>query len=366
MDGQKLVIEKPFFVGLAMIVVVALLFSAGVGVVMGNDRFTPPEPPETNTAENSGPGNVAENNTVENTNLAGSTTDNTGQSGSAADNTAANTGQGDTVPDNTPGSSGDDTDKQGGAQTTGKNIGGTGTINDPGNLSEFDTSDLSPQEIAAAMQDYTIDPSTGRAREIKIPDDNYLILINRTHPLADSYSPNDLREVKNTVSSAVVKGQTDRLRNAAAAAFDDMAAVAETQGIKIRMRVGYQSYEFHKTRIYDLYVKNYGKDYADTVSCEPGLSEHQTGLALNVAGASTSYELSLDFLNTAEGKWVQAHCWQYGFILRYTDGTPDGKNPGSVTGFVYEPYHLRYVGIKAATEIMEKGLTLEAYLGIFT
>lgn len=356
MEEQKLVIERPFFVALAIIVIAALLFSAGIGYAMGHDKFTPPEP-SSNTDQPGGdisqtdPSGGTEN-TVPNTNSADSTVPNT--------NSTENTSP-DVPPDNNAENT-NSAENQSGPQTPGKNIGGTGTINDPGKLSEFDLSDLTPQEIAAAMQDYTIDPSTGRAREIKIPDDNYLILINRTHPLAATYVPEDLREVKNAVSSAGVKGETNMLRNAAAAAFDDMAAAAETQGIKIRMRIGYQSYEYHKTRIYDLYVKNYGQVYADTYSCEPGLSEHQTGLALNVVGASGSYDTSQEFLNSEEGKWVAAHCWQYGFILRYTDGTRDV--PGAVTGFVYEPWHLRYVGIKAATEITEKGITLEEYLGI--
>ena len=336
MEEPKLVIERPFFVALAIIVIAALFFSAGIGLAMGHDKFTRPDPSTANTAENTAP----------NTNIAVNT----------AENTAENV-----QPDNTAENS-NSTENSAGNQTPGKNIGGTGTINDPGKLSEYDLTDLTPQEIAAAMQDYTIDPSTGKAREIKVPDDNYLILINRTHPLAASYEPEDLRTVQYVVGSAGVKGQTDVLRNAAAAAFDDMASAAENQGIKIKMRVGYQSYEYHKTRIYDLYVKNNGQTYADTYSCEPGVSEHQTGLALNIAGASTSYDLSQDFLNTEEGKWVAQHCWQYGFILRYTDGTKDV--PGAVTGFVYEPWHLRYVGIRAATEITDKGITLEEYLGI--
>ena len=352
MDGQKLVIEKPFFVGLAVIVIAGFLISAGIGLVMGHDKFTPPDPSASNKAENTEPANTAEN-TVPVTNTADNTTQNT--------NAAENTAQNDTA-GNTAANSGDSTDTQSGPQTPGKNIGGTGTINDPGGMDTEDNSDLTPQQRAATMQDYTIDPSTGKAREIKVSDDNYLVLINRTHPLAESYTPDDLRTVEHVVSSAGVKGQTDQLRNAAAAAFDDMAASAENQGIKIKMRIGYQSYEYHKTRIYDLYVKNYGQVYADTYSCAPGLSEHQTGLALNIVGASTGYELSQEFLDTEEGKWVKTHCWQYGFILRYTDGSKDV--PGQATGFVYEPWHIRYVGIIAATEIMAQGITLEEYLGI--
>ena len=351
MDGPKLVIDRAFFAALAIIVAAGLFFSAGIGISMGHDKYTPQDPPA-NAAENT----VPNSNTVPASNSA----DNTVPAVNSAENSAPNTNSAEnTAPDT---NSAENSSGSNGTVSPGKNIGGTGTITNPISLDPDDPSELTPQQIAASMQDYTIDPNTGKAREIKVPDDNYLILINRTHPLAETYVPDDLREVKYVVSSAGAKGETDLLRNAAAAAFDDMAASAETQDIKIKMRVGYESYTYHKERIYDLFVKTRGQTYADTYSCPAGLSEHQTGLALNVAGYSTNYALSEDFLSTPEGRWVRDHCWQYGFILRYTDGSADV--PGAITGFVYEPYHLRYVGIKAATEIMSKGITLEEYLGI--
>ena len=353
MDGPRLVIDRAFFAALAIIVAAGLFFSAGIGMAMGHDKYTPQDPPA-NSAENSVPNANSAENTVP---PKGNTSDNT----SSNSNSATNTNAADNTTPNT--NSTDNTaDNQNGTASPGKNIGGTGTITNPISLDPDDPSEPTPQQIAASMQDYTIDPNTGKAREIKVPDDNYLVLINRTHPLAEAYVPDDLREVNYVVSSAGAKGETNLLRNAAAAAFDDMAASAENQNIKIKMRVGYESYTYHKERIYDLYVKTRGQAYADTYSCPPGLSEHQTGLALNIAGASDSYALSENFLSTEEGRWVKDHCWQYGFILRYTDGTKDV--PGAVTGFVYEPYHLRYVGIKAATEIMSKGITLEEYLGV--
>ena len=135
MDRPRLVIDRAFFVALAVITAAALLFSAGIGMSMGNDKFTPPEPSETNTAGNADPSNTAVSdpagNTVPNTNtVPDGQTGNTVPNGNAADNT---------VPDGQPDNS---TGSQTGPQTPGKNIGGTGTINDPGSLSEYVVQDV--------------------------------------------------------------------------------------------------------------------------------------------------------------------------------------------------------------------------------
>ena len=322
MDVTRQPVSRRFLAALAVMLVVCLVLSAGIGVVFGNSKTGQPIDP-------------------------GAQTD------------PADPSQG-TDPGTDPGPG--PAPKPAGVRP-GRNIGGTGAISRSGDKTDpGDDTPLTPQQKAAAMQDYTIDPRTGKAREIKVCDKNYLLLINRTHPLAESYVPDDLITVNRVASGAGVKGETDKLRRDAALAFESMVDAAEEAGIKIRMRVGYQSYEYHKTRIYDRYVSINGQAYADTYSCAPGLSEHQTGLALDISGATDSYKLSQDFLSTEEGKWVRAHCFEYGFILRYTEGTD--KTQGSTTGFVAEPWHLRYVGTECATEIMAKNLSLEEYLGI--
>ena len=89
----------------------------------------------------------------------------------------------------------------------------------------------------------------------------------------------------------------------------------------------------------------------------PGSSEHQTGLTIDVSAQSVSYRLDQSFGDTKEGKWLAKHCHEYGFIIRY----PEGKT--HITGYDYEPWHLRYVGVDTAKEITGSGLTLEEYLG---
>ena len=215
---------------------------------------------------------------------------------------------------------------------------------------------------AASMQDYTIDQATGRAKDITKTDDNYLLLINRTHALSSTYVPNDLVTVKHAVSGVGIKGETDQLRKVAADAFEEMVAAAEKEGVLIKLRTGYRSYAYQRDRLYNVYVQRNGQKYADTISARPGQSEHQTGLALDVGGASEGYALSRDFGNTREGKWVAAHCHEYGFIIRYTDGTKN--EPGPITGFISEPWHLRYVGVQPATSMKESGKLLEQYLKV--
>jgi len=306
-------LNKTYLYGLAVILVAGLVASAVVGSKLGNDgkngSKTPGKTP-TNTVE---PSNTVPSN--------------------AADNT---------VPDT-------------------NNTNNTNNVT-PSPVTPPDPSGLTPKQMAAQMQDYTVDPKTGQAKEIKVVDDNYLLLVNRSHPLASDYAPDDMVTVKYAVSGVGKKGETDQLRKVAAEAFEKMVEAAAEQEINIKLRTGYRSYAYQRDRLYNQYVKNYGQTYADTISARPGQSEHQTGLALDVGGETEKYALSRDFGNTKEGKWVAEHCHEYGFIIRYTDGTKD--SPGETTGFISEPWHLRYVGPGPAAEIHASGQLLEEYLGV--
>lgn len=94
---------------------------------------------------------------------------------------------------------------------------------------------------------------------------------------------------------------------------------------------------------------------AATVVARPGTSEHHVGLAADVLGSGYA-SLEESFENTPAFAWLKAHCAEYGFILRYP------KEKEDITGVIYEPWHYRYVGVEAATEIMRRGITLEEYL----
>lgn len=135
------------------------------------------------------------------------------------------------------------------------------------------------------------------------------------------------------------------------AAFNEMQAAASRDGRSIAIVSGFRSYDY-QDGLYKRYCNGYGKAEADRFSARAGHSEHQTGLAADINNASDA------FTNTPEAKWLAENCWKYGFILRY----PKGKE--SVTGYMYESWHVRYLGKDLAKKVYDSGLTLEEYFGI--
>lgn len=136
-------------------------------------------------------------------------------------------------------------------------------------------------------------------------------------------------------------------------AFSVMQSAAANDGISLSVISGYRSYSRQNT-IYNNYVSRDGKAKADTYSARAGHSEHQTGLAADINSLSQSFK------NTKEGQWLNEHCSEYGFIIRY----PEGKE--SITGYIFEPWHIRYVGKELASALYNNGdwITLEEYFGI--
>lgn len=160
---------------------------------------------------------------------------------------------------------------------------------------------------------------------------NGVLIANKTYKLPDDYSPG-------------LDPQTNT-------AFETMRAAAQAEGLHFEIISGFRSYSTQK-ELYDNYAEKDGKDEADRYSARPGHSEHQTGLALDLNSLSTSFE------DTPEGKWLAKNCYKYGFIIRYQ------KDKESITGYMYEPWHVRYLGIDLATKVYNSGLCLEEYLGI--
>lgn len=136
----------------------------------------------------------------------------------------------------------------------------------------------------------------------------------------------------------------------AMAALKKLQAAASSSGYNIPFLSGYRSYSYQQT-LYNNYYKKDGA-LADVYSARPGHSEHQTGLGFDVGKIDNNYG------ETAAGKWLVNNCAKYGFILRYP------KDKEYITGYQYEPWHIRYVGVEHATIIMQKGITLEEYLGV--
>ena len=146
------------------------------------------------------------------------------------------------------------------------------------------------------------------------------------------------------------------MRPEAAQALEALFEGAEQEGIILYATSGFRSYSTQKA-IFDRKAKERGEQSANRSVAKPGQSEHQTGLAMDIEGdSSLGTGLTNDFGETPEGIWVAEHCAEYGFIIRYP------KDKTKITGYVYEPWHLRYVGVEHAKEITELGLTLEEYV----
>jgi zinc D-Ala-D-Ala carboxypeptidase len=180
-----------------------------------------------------------------------------------------------------------------------------------------------------------------------------LILVNKQNPIDHDYKPEDLSAIKYYATDRVAAGRY--MRKPAASAFNKMVEAAARDGVVLKMTTAYRSYDFQKM-LYDNYVSQSGEQAANRYSAKPGQSEHQTGLAVDVSSPSVNYQLTSAFGETAEGKWLANHAHKFGFILRY----PEGKE--NITGYNYEPWHLRYVGMFAANEIYQQEVTLEEYL----
>lgn len=161
---------------------------------------------------------------------------------------------------------------------------------------------------------------------------NDILIANKSYSLPSDYNPG---------------GLTPETQSA----FDKMAAAAANDGLELWVCSGFRSYDYQAT-LYDSYANDYGKETADTFSARPGYSEHQTGLAIDVNYADDS------FAETPEAAWLAENCYKYGFIIRY----PKGKE--AITGYQYESWHVRYLGVETATAVYNSGLTLEEYLGV--
>lgn len=171
------------------------------------------------------------------------------------------------------------------------------------------------------------------------------VLVNKHYALPANYVP-ELEALGYGYGSG-------SLRPEAAKAFRTMADAARAEGVSLRSVSAYRSYGSQKIT-YNNYLKKYKRSVVDNFSARPGHSEHQTGLALDINVASSKAH----FENTKAFAWLKAHCAEYGFILRYDKGKE------AVTGYRFEPWHYRYVGVDAAKACMEQGLCYEEYLAL--
>lgn len=184
------------------------------------------------------------------------------------------------------------------------------------------------------------------------------VVVNKKRPLNPAtYVPAGL-VVPNITLKGGKESESMKLAPPAASALETLNADAKAAGIKLSLVSGYRSYNSQKT-IYDSEVKGFGQAQADRESARPGHSEHQTGLAVDLGGATNECEIKICFAETAEGQWLADNAYKYGFVLRYA------KDQESVTGYQFEPWHLRYVGTVLSQEMQRTGMAaLEAFFGL--
>lgn len=177
-----------------------------------------------------------------------------------------------------------------------------------------------------------------------------LFLVNRDYAITADYVPNDL------VTPNVLGGnETTMLRAEAAAALEEMfAAAKEEEGYLLVAVSGYRSYG-KQASIHRRKIETVGKKEALRVSAPAGCSEHQLGLAMDV-GRKKNTNLNKSFGDSPEGQWVAENCYRFGFIIRYKAEWEE------VTGYKYEPWHIRYVGKDHAARIYELDIPFEYYI----
>lgn len=179
------------------------------------------------------------------------------------------------------------------------------------------------------------------------------VVVNKSRYLPSDYVPGDLVSL-NDLPTVLSNPEVNQLRKSAHDALKDLFSAAKKEGHELKARSGYRSYNTQES-LYQSYVAKNGQEAADKFSAKPGQSEHQTGLAIDITAASMNFQLDDSFIDTKEGMWVKENAHKYGFIVRYL------KDKENITGYMYEPWHLRYVGKQMAEEVYESGLTLEEF-----
>lgn len=202
---------------------------------------------------------------------------------------------------------------------------------------------ISVVALTAALLDGSMDAA--------MPDKNIdgtAFLVNRQHVISQYYIPDSLHKPD-------TYGMSQNLRDDAAAALEELFNAAKEAKLPLSTVSGYRSYSKQSTIYARKKASTGSAEKADELVARPGASEHQLGLAMDIAKKNGS-QLNSGFGKTEEGKWVAENCWRFGFILRYQEGWED------ITGYSYEPWHIRYVGKEHAKAIYEANVPMETYM----
>jgi D-alanyl-D-alanine carboxypeptidase len=227
--------------------------------------------------------------------------------------------------------------------------GGAGAT--PGETAAADTSTPDP---SATGSPGTADPTPTATNEpgldgiTVVACNDILAPLDKQHRLPADCVPPDLEALPGAISAQGAQ----YMRTEALAALREMFDAARADGFVLQVNSSFRSYQT-QADTYNYWVQTYGKEQADRTSARPGHSEHQLGTTADVGSRGKFLE---DFIGTAEADWLAENAWKYGFVISYPEGKED------ITGYAYEPWHVRYVGKEVAADVRASGLTLREFL----
>ena len=210
--------------------------------------------------------------------------------------------------------------------------------------------------------DYGIDMESYE-NAITVKDESYLILVNKQHPCGADHAPASLSDLP---AALTLYGKSIKLESTAALAVEALVLELHARGYEdIVITSGYRDYNYQQV-LFNTYMEQERSKHPNwteeqcraevlTYSAFPGESEHQTGLCVDLI-STKKVVLDESFAQNPAYAWLVENAHHFGFILRY----PEEKE--GITGYTYEPWHYRFVGVEAATAIYEQGITLEEYL----
>ena len=210
----------------------------------------------------------------------------------------------------------------------------------------------SDQTITHAVAMVNVGANKDHYTDVKQTDTSKdeLILVNKYNQLPKDYAPEDLTDI----SVQYCYGDNE-VSNEVYQKYISMYNAAKEEDLYLIITSAFRDYEF-QDQLWNQYAKSQGEEWADSVAARAGHSEHQTGLTLDIVTYNSNMN---DFENTDEFKWLQKHAHEYGFIMRYP------KDKEDITGYDYESWHYRYVGVETATKIHELGITYDEYYAYY-
>lgn len=210
----------------------------------------------------------------------------------------------------------------------------------------------SDQTITHAVAMVNVGANKDHYTDVKQTDTSKdeLILVNKYNQLPKDYAPEDLTDI----SIQYCYGDNE-VSNEVYQKYISMYNAAKEEDLYLIITSAFRDYEF-QDQLWNQYAKSQGEEWADSVAARAGHSEHQTGLTLDIVTYNSNMN---EFENTDEFKWLQKHAHEYGFIMRYP------KDKEDITGYDYESWHYRYVGVETATKIHELGITYDEYYAYY-